>query len=488
MFRTVSGNTAQTIEGTLLHTIAALSPMEPARALSAAGAAIEAILANADMSEPERLRALFSLDQAVHRQARACIELYLSAISLASPARVSLWRSAHDHWALIFDAYGESLLMAAASADPLDDVLLAELCARAIRAGGQCARWDAFRHGPITDAVWSRLNLAYRLAAERGLTRRPVRLRADRSTETTLEREYLRALALHSLGVDQLDAYRLELASRLIQYVLPYLELTAQPDAASLHWVDVAAAQPPQRLVRTPENVGMARFFSGMVATQPLQEMLELVVAGEVPAPLLAVGETAAGKVASVLSHMIHSWSNEPPVRRHRRHAMPGAMLVVEGLLRFAESLSGAPDAAPPRVWQMRDASLQGVGAETQLDDESMLGVGMLVGMRMPDANTWRVGAVRRLWRSSSKLGRVGVELLGGTPAVAKVDDGAEAINVIVLDPVRRGQPVRVLVPLPGPRGGAPIYLVSGNVPVKLSPLTILDYGSDHEIRMYLCA
>jgi len=386
----------------------------------------------------------------------------------------------------------------AAQSGEKDADLLAELCMRAIRAGAQCAKWDAFRHGPITEAVWARLNLAYRLASSPGVTRRTLRLRAERATETTVEREYLRAFALHSLGVDQLDAYRLELASRLIQYVLPYLELTEAPDAASLHWIDASSTLPPARLVKNPSNAGLPRFFSGIVASQPLQDMLEMVVAGEVPAPLVSVGEAvsggSSGKVASVLSHMIRCWSNEPPVRRHRRHAMPGRMLVVEGLLQFARRLAGDPDAIEPRTWQMQDASLHGVGAEAMLDDANELAVGTLVGMHLPDGNCWRVGAVRRLWRSSSKvgnighIGRIGVELLGGTPAAASVDDGSAKINVIALDPLKRGQPVRVLIPVPGPRAGVPIYLLSGVAPIKLTPLTTLEYGADHEIRMYLYA
>lgn len=495
MLSTTSLSYVFTGEKPLRAAIDELGRLEPAHALKEAAQWIESLLANSSLSEPARLRALFAVDQAVHRQARACIELYLSAVGVGSAARHSLWKCAHAHWSLVFDAYGESLVTLAAHGGRMpgaedDASLLVELSARAIRAGSQCAKWDAFRHGPITEAVWARLNLAYRLAAAQRVTRNPLRLRADRATETTVEREYLRAFAFHSLGVDQLDAYRLELASRLIQYVLPYLELTEVPDAASLQWIDVSSTLPPARLVRTPDNTGSQRFFSGTVAAQPLQDMLEMVVAGEVPAPLVAAGEAesgaASGKVASVLSHMIRSWSNEPPIRRNRRHAMAGRMMVVEGLLQFARRLAGDVEATETRTWHVQDASLDGVGAEATLDDASGLLVGTLVGMHMPDGNCWRAGAVRRLWRTSGTAGRVGVELLSGMPAAASADDGSAEVRVIALDPLRRGQPVRVLVPVPGPRAGAPIYLIGGTVPVKLTPLTTLEYGADHEIRMYL--
>ncbi|MFT3733974.1 MAG: hypothetical protein QM776_02935 [Rhodocyclaceae bacterium] len=468
-----------------------IAQMEPARALGAVAELVTAVLGRREISEPERLRTLFAADQAVQRQARACIEHYLSAVNVGSAARHSLWRCAHDHWTLMFDAYGACLARAEAGPDPLDDGLMAELGVRAIRAGAQCVKWDAFRHGPVTDSLWGRLNRAYRLAAECRVTRNNVRLRTDRATETTVEREFLRVFALHSLGVDQLDPYRLELASRLIQYVLPWLELTVHPDAASLHWIDVATRNPPARLVRTPESAGLPRFFSGMVATQPLQEMLELVVAGDIPAPLLGIGEqdadeSVAGKVASVLSHMVRSWSSEQPVRRNRRHGMLGTLYVVEGLMQFANRLAGE-GVHGQTTWQMRDASVRGVGAEARLDDEDDLAVGMLVGMHLPDGNKWCVGAIRRLWRTSDHSGQVGVELLGGDPVVALAEDGSGESRVIVLDAVKRGHPVRLLVPTPGLRGGVPVYLLSGAAPLKLTPLSTLEYGTDHEIRMYLC-
>lgn len=482
-------------ERSLQRAIDELSRLEPAPALAEAANWIESLLQNADLSDELRLRTLFAVDQAVHRQARTCVELYLSAVATGSSARHSLWKRAHDHWSLVFDAYGDALVALAGQNGEKDLALAAELSMRAVRAGSLCAKWDAFRHGPITEAVWARLNLAYRLAAGLGLARRPLRLHAEHTAETSVEREYLRAFALHSLGVGQLDAHRLELASRLIQYVLPFLELTEMPDAASLFWIDANGMAPPARLIRTPPQIGLPRFFSGIVATQPLQDMLDTVVAGEMPPLLAATGQAAAGdaggKVASVLSHMIRGWSSEPPVRRHRRHAMPGPMLVVEGLLQFARRLAGDAQVTELRTWQMQDASLHGVGAEAMLDEESELAVGTLVGMHLPEGNCWRVGAVRRLWRGSGKVrqvGRVGLELLGGTPAAASADDGAAQVPVVVLDPLKRGQPVRVLVPVPGPRSGVAIYLICGTVPVKLSPLTTLEYGMDHEIRMYLCA
>ncbi|HEX5125343.1 MAG TPA: hypothetical protein VFW00_01255 [Rhodocyclaceae bacterium] len=472
----------------LANVLQALSSAPPEDALAEAASLIESSLGNPDMGETERLRLLFALDEATQPHVRGYIDHYLAALREASPSKNLLWSAARSHWALIFDAYGECLNAAATDKSLHVDAALAELAIRTIRSGTLRAKWDAFRHGPIENSVWSRLNLAYRLAVRCGVQHLPLQLRPGRATETTAEREYLRAIAQHGVGPDQLDAERFELAARLIHYVLHYLELTPTPNAASLHWLDCALSLPPARIVNLPANATMPRFFSGMAAVHTLEELLDLVVAGEMPTALSVSGENAHARVASVLSHIIRGWSNQPPQRRHRRHAMPGQLLVIDGLTRFVARLSGDASDSALHTWTVRDASLQGIGAEAPLDDTENLNVGTLVGMHSVDGDRWRIGAVRRMWRMSDKTGQVGIELLGGAPVAASADDGANAVRVIVLEPLKRGQPVRLAVPSPGPRQGEPLYLLDHGKAVKLTPVTTLEYGTDFEIRAYLVA
>lgn len=476
--------------GGVEHVVAGLASASPESALVDAATWIESLIGKQGVLEEDRLRLLFALDEAVQAHARVFVERYLAAVRHGAAGRRNLWANVRGHWALLLDAYGECLTAAADEARPqgLGPELLTELAVRTIRTGAQRAKWDAFRHGPVDEHVWSRLNLAYRLAVRAGLSHRTLRLRADRATETSVEREYMRAVALHSVGMDQLDAERLELAARVIHYALPYLELAPSPSMASLTWVDAAFSLPPTRLTKTPAHATLPRFFSGMVAVPSLEELLDLVVSGDMPMALQPGGDTAPGVVASVLAHIIKGWSNQPPTRRHRRHPMPGQVLVVEGLVRFVAKLSGDAQVLDALTWNMRDASLQGVGLEAPLDDAEELRVGTLIGMHSTDGNCWRVGTVRRVWRTSEHTGQVGVELLGGTPVAASADDGSQPLHVLLLDAPQRGQPVRVAVPLPGPRANQALYLLSQGRTVKLTPLTTLEYGADFEIRAYLFA
>lgn len=469
--------------------IRGLSDATPEAALVDAAGWIESLMQNQDVSEAERLELLFMVDEALQAHARAHVDRYLAVVRQGGAERHDLWRTVRGHWASLLDAYSDCLnLLVDDRFAELAQQRLAELAVRAIRVGAQRAKWDAFEHGPADHSVWLSLNQAYRQAVRCGVSHRNIRLRNDRATESSVEREYMRAVALHSVGMDQLDPERLELASRIIHYALPYLELSGLPSQASLYWVDAQYALPPARLVKTPANAILPRFFSGMVAVPSLEELLEMVIAGDMPAVLKPSGEAAPGVVSSVLAHIIKGWSTQPPVRRHRRYPMPGEVLVIEGLQRFAACLAGEMPEYQPPAWTVRDASLQGVGLVVPGEHAGQLTVGTLVGLHSTDGDRWRVGAVRRIWRSSEHEGQVGVEMLGGTPVVASADDGSTEARVLLLEPLQRGQPVRIAVPLPGLRANVPIYLKATGKTVKLTPLTVLEYGADFEIRAYLYA
>ncbi|MBS1208620.1 MAG: hypothetical protein H6R19_1018 [Proteobacteria bacterium] len=463
-----------------------LSQRAPEVAISEIAPWIDSLIGNGELDFSERARLLFALDEASQRAARLCIDLYLKAGSASPLERRRLWAIAHGYWAMVLDAYGELLVAQTVEGEMAERGLIAQLAVRAMRAASNRAKWDAFRHGPIDDAVWDRLNLAYRLASRAGVVQQPVRLRPDRDAVFTVEREYLRAIALHSVGLDQLDAERLELASRLVHYVLPSLELGEAPVATTLYWIDAALALPPARLVQMPQHAALPRFFGGVRAAKVLQEVLERVSAGDLPAEFVLLQDAQGSLLISVLSHMIRLWSSAAPVRRHRRHPMPGRLLVVDGWERLIGRLSGEDTALPPRDWAIRDASLQGVGADAPSGDLEGVEIGSLLGMHSPDGDRWRIGAVRRLWRSSKGESQIGIELLGDAPVSVLADDGENRIQVVLLDPLKRGAPVRLVLPLSAQRGEQALFLLDQHRAFKLMPLPGRQFGLDHEIRAYL--
>lgn len=433
-------------------------------------------LADARYPAEQRAGLLCALDDAADRAARACLGLYL--LTESADARDVLWRQLHQHWILLQE--GAHALLPAAHALEVP-AWLARVCVLALHAGAERARCEAFVQGPRPDDVWRMLNQAYAAAAHAGVARTHCHRGDMRAAASSVELEYLRAVALHSLGPDQFEAAEVELGSRLVDQMLPWLEFSASPMLSVQTWVDAATAQAPARLRRTPQDAQLPRYFNATPAVARLQQLLEQEALGRLPSALLQ--GLPAGGAARMLTHMIRVWSDEAPLRRERRHAMPVGMQVVSGFTQVLAVLQGHPPAW--RHWQVRDASLHGLGLEMSVEQGGDCALGTLLALRPDDGTCWRVGVLRRRWHAQPAQMQCGVELFSGPVDLARADDGAQRCEVLLLDPLQQGAPLRLIVP---PQlGGAPrpLFVFEGSTPLRLQPLPGQESGPDYLLRSF---
>lgn len=444
---------------------------------------LESLVGNMDLGFVEKAQMLFALDEALQAPARQCTDQYLEADASGMPAEQRRrWKQIQGCWALVLDIYGELLITLAAGAEDVEPELLAQIAVRATRAASNLVKWNALHGDPSGHDIWARLNLAYRLAEQAGVARQAVRLRQDRDLTQTAELEYLRAIALYSLGLEQLDAGSLELASRLVHYVLSRLELSAFPSTVSLYWVDVALAAPPARVLQLPNQTNMPRFFSGAMAVDSLQSLLELASSGNVPPGFILRHAAGAGGLANVLAYMIRRWSGVAPLRRQKRHEMPGAMFVVLGIDEVLASLEGREDPAALRQWTVHDVSRQGIGVDVPQGQGEGTRVGMLVGLRPEDADFWRIGVVRRVRHEGAVHSQLGIELFGEKAVRVVARDGALQLLALLLDPLTPGSTVRLIL------SGSPValslnlFISERGQTFRLTLLPGREFGADHEI------
>lgn len=468
-----------------------LSKSTPFEAVTSVTPLMDTLAAAPEATLAERVQMIFALDEAAQLHARSYIERFLALEPCYASERRSLWALGRGYWATVLDAYAELLgALRAEQQAGVDPEQVAQVAVRMIRAAVLRAKWDAFGGSAMDGALWSRLNEAYALAIRCGAATLLVRPRADRTTETTAEREYLRALALSSVSLEQLDPVRVELATSMVHYVLPLLELTDTPSSTSSLWADVARPMLPARLISNPGELALPRYFCGVAAALSLRGLLDLAMTGGLPPGLPLQREGGADVVASVLSRMIRIWNNDQPERRHRRLPMAGQMLVVAGFPNFLAKLLG--DQADAALWPLRDASVQGIGVRLDVAELGRLKVGTLVGFKPTDGEHWCLGVVRRFKRSgwseaaTSDQVSVGVEKLGAAPEVVAADDGSKSLHVLLLDPIQKNVPLRVVVPVPGPMANQALYLVGQSKTIKLTPLDNLDFGVDFAVRTYL--
>lgn len=440
-----------------------------------------------ELSFPAKVERILELDEAAQRLERDCIARYLTN----EGQRHVTWAAGRDHAAVLHDAYGRLLALAREVEDVEDDLdALALLAARILRSGARLIKWDAFRHGPVAATVWPRLNLAYSLALRRGIALRQVCLRTDRTTSTCVEREYVRLMAVHSLGLDRMDPVELEAAWCLVHLVLDQLDITATQGPMTSFWVDLAGAAPPMRLMHMPRHAAQPRFFSGMRAASELRDLLCVVERGGLPAglPQHLHPLPFRRKMAAVLKRMIQVWSDEAPMRRGRRHPVPGQMRVVQGLPGLLDSLAGGSSG---QHWVICDAGEHGVGLEGLQRDVAGVEIGTLVGLQSAGGDQWQVGTIRRVWRDDDGSLKIGIELLGSDPSGATLDDGVTAQGVLLLDRgSRSGGTVRIILdPSTGLRGGS-LQLTSSDGVTRLRPIASVEAecGVDYELRHYACA
>jgi len=458
----------------------------PDDALREATGWLETVGAPEEGSDPTALlRLLVSFDEAMQPHARALADRYVDSRLKWSPSSTARWQATRAFLRLLCERYEDLLRLLGNGRKPFVQ-LTADVAVRLLRAASAAQRWDALRYGPYDPNHWRRCGLAYLAAAQHGLLDQPVRLRSNRQTETTAAREYLRTVAFATAAMDELDERQILLGGHVIHYVLGTLHLTDTPERDSVFWVDPALAQAPVRMAKPPQPSPTVRYFSGGATLETLFEM-ELMVRGGTLPPALGVEPDDAPHLGPLLRHFARHWSEEPPVRRHRRHALPGQLHVIEGLEPLAELLSGKAS-AQMSLWEQRDASLHGIGLTLPVDEHSRLRVGALLGLHSHDGTRWLAGIVRRMQHLSDNTLHVGVEVISWHPMAAHADDGAQQVRVLLLDPLHRDATIRLAVPMPGVRPGAPLFLLGQNKALKLLPGELIERGADHEIRSYQVA
>lgn len=460
-----------------------LSAMTPEAGLREAADWIEALPAPQELGVEAALRILASLSECVQPHLRRIVESFVAASLARNLGRHAQWRLARQYVGQLIERY-EGLLGAVEDATPAEQV--AEIVVRLARSAGVGQKLDAQHYTPSPAAHWAMLGRAWRIAEQRGVGNRPVRIRIGRPTETTFETEYLRCVALASAALDELDEAQIDQAARLIHYVLPTLKLNPHTSPAALFRADPLQGSAPtaiHKISEAPPEGGLYLTSSQAVAT--LVEMEKLLHEGVYPTIVGLETPDATHRFAPLLRHLIEHWSGNAPVRRHRRYPLTGKIRVIDGVEALAEQLSGT---FSPRIvqWDQKDASLQGVGAEIPSQEAANLLVGTMIGLHSEDGDHWLAGVLRRISRHDDGMTRIGIELISWHPLSARADDGARQSMVLLLDPLHQGAKVRVALPLGALRGDAPLYLIAQNKTLKLVPAGLVERGLDYEIRLCL--
>lgn len=352
---------------------------------------------------------------------------------------------------------------------------------RLVRAGAERVIWERCSGGPPHPHLWRWLGTAFLHAVRERDTAIASPTLAARGAEASVEFHYVRALVACAASLDLLPPLLLGAVDRLLHLAVPVVRFESAAFQEATHWVSPQEGSAPCRLVGQPEAVEGAWFLSPGLAPEMFREARDRALDDARPSASPSDARTASLRVQA-LDHLMRHWSATQPVRRHRRHLIEGVLAAVAGIDDLRKVFAGE-NGARREEWRLRDLSRGGVGA---IAASGSVSIGQLVGIHPVDGEGWQLALVRRSWAQDDDSAHVGLEILSRRPSLAHVDDGRRPADVLLCDPLRRGEAVRVIAP---PRAfGAPDLplFVTGNGGVqKLKPLDACYAGEGFELRVY---
>jgi hypothetical protein len=301
--------------------------------------------------------------------------------------------------------------------------LVPTITARAIRSLTLVLRWNLLRYAAVEPALWTRMGALYAYAERERFVSERFKVYPDMRGDSTVRREYLRALVLAVSGTENLLPPMQVVAERVIATIAEFFLLHRRPADGCHFAVDLLANRPPYRVADGVAPARTVRFFGPGDAAVLVERLMQRTAeTGAIPNDLRLVGDFHPGTVHEVLQHLSRQWAAHPPARSETRQRVLSTLNVAHGLDNILRAVSTDPASTEPdqltEAWTVENESSGGYGAALPAREGDWLAVGTLLASKPTWPASWSIGVIRRL--SADDMGRraVGVQVLarGGIP------------------------------------------------------------------------
>jgi hypothetical protein len=317
------------------------------------------------------------------------------------------------------------------------------IAARAMRAHTLELRWALLRYSALDPMVWSRMGVLYALSDRGDFATLRLKVYPGMSGDSTVRREYLRALVLSVSGMGNLLPPAQAVAERVIAAVADFFLLHRKPADGCHFAVDLRASRAPYRVTEALPPGRGRRFFGPGDAAVMLEGFMRETECGVLPQQLRLAQEVAPVEVAQVLKHLARQWGPKPPARVQARHRVLTTMHVAHGFEKVLDAV--ASEAGDPlldevtEAWTVENESDGGFGAVLPIREDDWLAVGTLVAAKPTWPAAWSVGVIRRVSARNPLHRSVGVQILAR---------GGVAVRLLPLPAERWDLPVEgILLP-----------------------------------------
>jgi hypothetical protein len=370
-----------------------------------------------------RLQGVELLDSAARRQQRELTKEYLSTPRVQKFQENRLWNAEYSFCTQLGEAYFRCIrecLSGFSGASVIRDSLPA-VTARAFRALGLQLKWILLRYGLVEDRIWAEAAQLYRLAEQKQLLDAPVAIYPGPGGESSVKREFLKALMLSASSTDGLPPVRQDLAERVIAHFAGAYQLSARPEGCT-HCFDLAAPKSPSRLHKNVKPSATLLYFGAGEALNRLNLLAQLASAkGAIPSDINLGGAYPHDVVLGVLKHLAQYWSDKAPARGAERRPTAARITVLPGANEIFSALNN-PVAVSDDLdfsnnqsaesWIIENVSEGGCGAIIPSQKTDWIKVGTLIGMKSETSNYLGIGLIRRISRDTHKQRRVGIQVL----------------------------------------------------------------------------
>jgi hypothetical protein len=439
------------------------------------------------------------LDVAARRHQRELTQEYLSTPRVQKFLENRLWNAEFGFCKELGDAYVRCIKECVSGFDGASAVqrVLPALVARALRSLALQLKWILLRYGLVDKRIWAHLALLYRLAEERGMTDQAVAVYPGPHGESTVKREFLKALMLPASSLDGLPPVGQQIAERAVAHFAESFVLSAQPDGCT-HSFDLAAPRSPARLI---QGVAPARllFFGAGEALTRIDQLAEQIVAKDgVPQAFNLGGSYPNDEVIGVLKHLAQYWSDKAPARGSERRPTAARITVVPGadqvfgLLERSKTLSthDFSQNQTAESWIVENVSDGGYGAIVPPQKIDWVRVGALIGMKEETSKYLGIGLIRRITRDAHQQRRVGIKVLTKTAIPVRIskantmsalnfDLREETAILLTIKPDAQGE-VEMLLRVGIFKGRDSLDMTLQERNYQLVPSSILEAGDDY--------
>lgn len=369
-------------------------------------------------TDPLRVyEAVDRLDDLVQPHHLALMREYLEAGGRMQTYREQrLWQAAVTYARALADGYTDCLRLCQGAGASGSGMLVPILAARAMRALTLELRWALVRYGAVDEVIWARMGALFAACERPGVAMLRFKIYPAMAGESTVRREYLRALILSVSAMGNLLPAAQVVAERIIASLAEFFLLHRQPAAGCHFAVDLQDKLPPYRITESMSQAPSVRFFGPGDAGVMIEGYLRQMSGKRAVPSQLGLDRGFAPKLVSdVLQHLARHWGAKPPTRGEARHRVLATARVAHGFDNVLAAIAGTHGEREDELteaWTVENESVGGFGALIPTRDDDWLEVGRLVAAKPDWPSSWCVGVIRRMAARNPMHRALGVEIL----------------------------------------------------------------------------